>query len=557
MRKVTASAVILTALTGCSQSGSIPSSQWSFEVPSDGEISRSHVPPEGGALVASGSSKDSRSFAKSTANRRVMGPAFEQPAASAAVEATSAISADSKEVSTLSTETYALTSGLPTARRSTRPDPVAQVRAYLRASGSPSALTSRAPYNSQAYLSTLPTPNQYYDPALISAVSTPAVGIVDLDLTESSIETSPSTGAVPPIDVGAADGSINLSVAPASLDVASAAPDIESVEAVSYSDDGLPQLVAAAVPFTADEAVPIGTAILNNLQQSSKIAAEAASAPLAQAAIAPAPRTSPVVANPVVANDVVGDDVAVGDATANDAMVNDAVGEAIADETITYPPAVQVSSRASTSTPSAPTLASLTRTMPRREVSPLVASYRANDGRVQPAELVPDALSDFSASETLESNIRDLSNPMESDLHTEADSLPENTQSPLLDSFRESEPVSTLYVPISDPVSADVSDVLTQNAIDELGEVSTSDFVNRLVEMDTFSAVLSSPALVNSSARASGKTPSIAQRIPLNSASRKRPIKVFTDQRVKGARNAAITLAAKQASKRRQRLSWL
>ncbi len=538
MRKVTASAVILTALTGCSQSAGIPSSQWSFEVPSEDAISSPQPELDSESLAASNLPADAQSLIGETSSRRTMGPAFEQPTVDVPANAStgSKISAsspsESAELSTLSAETYGLASGVSGARRSTRPDPVAQVRAYLRASGSPSALTSRVPYTSQVYLSSLPVPNQYYNtdtasddslfPALTSAETIPAAGVADLNLTDSLTDASVSVVSATSDFFPALSSIPNSFNEP--LPAISEPVDVsQPAEAVSYNSDGLPQLVPGTTAFTPDEDISIGTAILNNLQQSSVDTSSTAFTPV----IEPLPQV-----------------VALSPTTDQSAATS-----AIDSDTVAYPLAVQVSSGAFTSAQPAPTLASLTETMPARELSPLVDNYRSSSNVIEPVQAF-EFPEDLSSSEALDS--------------------------PLMDSFRKDAPLSMLYVPIAEPVSADVSGLLVSEGIKALNdEVSTSDLMSEIAETALFSSVLVAPAFVNSNvegssagvadshvstvATAQTEAPSIAQRIPFadHEFSSGEPIRVLADQRVKRARKAAVTFAAKQVSKRRQPLSWL
>jgi len=547
MRKVTASAVILTALTGCSQSGGIPSSQWSFEVPSEEAISNPQSELDSESLAISDPSADPQSLVAESSSRRTMGPAFEQPAVTApssnSVGSKISVSSqsDSAELSALSVETYGLASGVSGARRSTRPDPVAQVRAYLRASGSPSALTSRVPYASQVYLSSLPVPNQYYSTdataadslssALTFGESIPATSVVDLNLSDALTDTSVSAAGVtsdfsPTLSsvstASTASNSFNEPL-PAVSEPADIAADNQP-EAISYSD-GLPQLVSGTTTtaFTPSGDVPIGTAILNNLQQ-------------------PSVDTSPTVPNAVL--EPLPQVVALSPSAYTPNQIDTTT---TASSAVAYPLAVQVSSQAFTSAPQpAPTLASLTETMPARELSPLVASYRANSNLSEAAQS-SEFPEDLSSTEPLDS--------------------------PLIDSFREDTPLSTLYVPIAEPAAADVSGTFIKEGINTLDEkTSTLALASEIANADLFSSVLVSPAFMNnamgnrdvangsvSTETAQSQTLSIAQRIPFanHEFSSGEPIRVLADQRVKSVRKAAVTFAAKQASKRRQSLNWL
>ncbi|MEL7330061.1 MAG: hypothetical protein AAGJ69_09500 [Cyanobacteria bacterium J06559_1] len=90
MRKVTASAVILTALTGCSHSKA-PSSQWSFEVPTNTTANTQQSTSTANGLpqrpspdsLASLSAKQTGFIGNPASGK--MGPAFEQPTVSSAL----------------------------------------------------------------------------------------------------------------------------------------------------------------------------------------------------------------------------------------------------------------------------------------------------------------------------------------------------------------------------------------------------------------------------------------------------------------------------------------
>lgn len=566
MRKVTASAVILTALTGCSQS-SIPSTQWSFDVPTEEGVASADA-TEGtlasAELVASSLEKDSSSTVGSSAGGRMMGPAFEQPEADAipGAKLSTVGRPSSKEVSGLTGETYGLAnglaSGLASTSPSTRPDPVAQVRAYLRSSGSPSALTNRTPYASQVYLSSLPIPNQYAASSSLSSSPTgsttnlpsvlepSALGFTE-SLPNSEIASSPET-LLPIPDFATPNLSAEVSLdgltAPASVastfesvagndsitsrdssDISSASSANASSANISAADDmaaddmaapvrfedGLPQLVSSVSASPTDmpaQNVSIGTTILNNLQRSSSappidtvVADSTAKNSYQQIPIQDMP--APVISAPVISAPAtpLSDSVP----SSPESVVSDLPAEAAA---VTYQPAV----------PQQATLASLTENMPSRELSPLVASYRAAQNL------------DYSTRGESSVDLRDAT-PLR-DLDTSSN--PSSSSSPLLQSFSGDADVSTLYVPIAEPAASDISGTLIQEAMGALEEeVSNSDFLNGLLQQGTFSSILSSTALVSDrpsqaapaiiTPSASTVAPSIAQRIPL--ATSKRPAK--------------------------------
>lgn len=170
MRKVTASAVILTALTGCGQNSGIHSNQWSFEVPAEDDISGLELSQDamtassaGDAAMTEGSlmladerdAGTSSTVANSPFANGMMGPAFEQPGMRSKASVANALSANASASSSANFKV----GYQPLAAR---PDPVAQAKAFLSSSGSPSALTNREPYLSSVVMPSL------------SAVSLPA-----------------------------------------------------------------------------------------------------------------------------------------------------------------------------------------------------------------------------------------------------------------------------------------------------------------------------------------------------------------------------------------------
>ncbi|MEL6551903.1 MAG: hypothetical protein AAFQ63_00380 [Cyanobacteria bacterium J06621_11] len=159
MRKVTASAVILTAITGCSQNEA-PSAEWSFEPPvtsataltadnSQRQISEqilSSLSPEARKFIeetnAGSSSTNAPNASSESVGQAKMGPAFEQPnAPESSIQPT-----PQDVVIPLQTQ------------RLRRIDPIADVRAYLNSTRSSSSfLGDRVPYSAQVALPTAPT----------------------------------------------------------------------------------------------------------------------------------------------------------------------------------------------------------------------------------------------------------------------------------------------------------------------------------------------------------------------------------------------------------------
>jgi hypothetical protein len=574
MRKVTATAVILTALTGCSQSGGIPSAQWSFKVPSSGEASSqlANADVDKEISARSGSAEKTELFAGSAGSSRMMGPAFEQPDAQALAKASTLGRPSSGEASNLSAS---LANGLAASQTSTRPDPVAQVRAYLNTS-SPTALTNRTPYNSQVYLSSAPAANSSFVP---SAPSVDYLSIAQLGLDSPATSNSNSsnssgtfsTNALPEPAASNATNNATNSATYAPLPVAETLPsesnssyvavapaaysaDYPSANVTSRSSDGLPQLASnvssslsssTALPESIQteavqpEADSIGTAILRDLQRSSS--AETAADITTSAPASAVADTANITAAPAQSlqpqlDSVVFDEAAsVGVSPQVYAPSESAPSE--------LAPSELAPSESSTYSEPA-TLVRLTQTMPDREASPLVDSFRAGSDLTelsQPVDNVPLS----SQREPISPN----SSRVEVDLRSsDASLLPASPlpASPLLEGLRierESSQQSTIYVPIAEAAPVNGSDVLISGATFSLEEESsTSAFTDKLARSNVFSSVLSSPALL-----ASVSAPSLNG---FNVFSKPNLAELTLQQ-------DKITLAAYQTSKRRQRLTWL
>lgn len=564
MRKVTASAVILTALTGCGQNAGIPSTQWSFEVPSGDEAKGTKADASSSKRSsASEVSADAESFLGGTYSKDMMGPAFEQPTVAAAAPAGSRVSSvgrpGSRELSGITPETVGI-AGVT----SSRPDPVEQVRSYLRSSGSPSALANRTPYASQVYLGSLPTPSYSSDfitpsPAPVgdaSAAGSSGIELLTAGLvgpntsagtSNSSVATQgfSTTASIPqpeasstsfPLDTPpAAYGGFAYPVsdveAPTAFNLPTQAPE----GAVSFNtpttsvEDALPRLVPsqpvaeipnlAAVPSTQpsepiqDEGTSIGTSILQELQRSARATTPAA------------PVQAPVQ-----------------ESVAQERSVQESGFQEVAQSPITPFPVAD--SDRFTNDSYVPTLARLQQTMPQREISPLVASRRAAadlDVTTHEADTVqlefpgvsttlgseleavnvetfdgaPDEVNSFIES-IPEVAPADPNSFIEADI-IEADLHSRNTvESPLLQGLNADEVPSTIYVPIADLVTTDVSGDMIQSAVMALGqEVSTAALLDEFALQDAFSSVLTSEALLNSDASSGlGHTDTLA-RTPL------------------------------------------
>ena len=628
MRKVTASAVILTALTGCSQS-SIPSTQWSFEVPTDDQASDTTETALASDRSLSVMSEEARSFIEQPTGGRVMGPAFEQPATEASERASVSTAGrpgskeGNKEVSTLAAEAYGVTSGLAT-QRSTRPDPVAQVRAYLRSSGSPSALTNRTPYNSGVYLSSLPTPNRYYEPSVSSLNTAFPIGTADLGLTDTL--PAPFSASVPTISSAISNSGFSSTsselisndltfraAAPAAVATFTATepavvaltatestgidsairlnsqlPQLEAglpeAEITSYADsdiDRLPQLSQRETVSTTS----IGTSILQDLQrqdlqrqglqgqdsvrvavqseddglprlvsdrsvlesdqaQSFSYEAEPVSATDAFYYSSTTEDTSvnssasSTVADLTVADSTVTDltvaDLTVADSTVTDLTVADLT---VADSMSSERPENDYAYAPTGEAQPVPSLSRLTETMPARDVSPLVNSFRSSNNSLPTSE--SSFLGDAPASEADFETVSSVD--LEAVRNTNPAAIAIPTAKPAL-----IEP--TIYVPIAEDPKR-TSSILLQDAADTLNsEVSTADFISDLVAQDTFSSILTSSAFM-------ADDDALIMLTNLRPQSDEKRTK---QSHLKSAhRSAAVALAAKQISMRRQRLTWM
>ena len=306
MRKVTASAVILTALTGCGQNSGIPSTQWSFEVPSEDEIgslelgadlggaSRTTlVSADGGPVLFDEAATDTFDAAS---GQEMMGPAFQQPGLK--LDAADAkLSAKNSQLgrSNSSSSAVSINPGSGYSSLASRPDPVAQVKAFLSAHGSPSALTNREPYRSDVLVSSVsswPT---------VAALPAPTVTAMLGSPLGMEMQTAPDFTEVglPVVDTlaGGVYGSASSAIPEpsASVDSISSGQDRPIYQPFSYSAlpvestasamvssgegsaaetviagadelaaDGLPRLEPMA---TNTEEVSIGTAILRDIRE--------------------------------------------------------------------------------------------------------------------------------------------------------------------------------------------------------------------------------------------------------------------------------------------------
>ena len=611
--------------------------KWSFKVPSGEEVSSSQVSlDQESSTMASARSVRGQTVEKSAGGRQ-MGPAFEQPATGAAARTKLATigKPNSEESSSSSAEAYSLASSSGTFRTSSRPDPVAQVRAYLRSS-SPSTLSSRTPYRSQVYLSSQPVSVPSYDPPApalenTSTSSASTVGFksslpgADFTANAATPNYSPATSLLPTNLPGAALAT-NPPLSASDYTSAAAGPNTyPSAFETVRSSDGLPQL-QPAVPssYTVPSSVsqPLISQLPSSVSQSSA-SQSSASQPSTSSAIEAAQSSEDFSIGTAILHDLErksaaesAPEVAAAETSLPQpvsALPSPAAGTSVAMyEVETSAQASQASYRElarSESAISEPTISRLIQTMPEREISPLVASFRAGSDLSQPAR---SKLSEFPASNGQSSESQSSVPAIAPTLNRETELRSSDLSSPLLEGLLgglsadtneaiESSSQSTIYVPIATAIPVDSSGVLIPQAISALNtEDSTSDFINELTQRSVFSSVVSPAALPNSrspqipladssapevapeevveaTATLERATPTIAQRIPfasgfLSSSSTDATLRDGSNGsfnafdklssaelaiRRDKARRAAVTLAAQQASQRRQRVNWL
>ena len=468
MRKVTASAVILTALTGCGHNSGIPSTQWSFEIPSEDQISSLELGQETSAVAdatlvsavdsqvrsyGAGDSFETGSGGSSTED--MMGPAFSQPSdyigtisSNLSESSDSALSLSSTGLSSTGLSSTGSYSSLASTGASTggyqpvavRPDPVAQVKAFLSANGSPSALVNREPYRSDVMTPALPAVYLPTPASITATLGDPTgmesqVAFVDDGSFTSvglpAIESSGGGWYSTASDYSASGYSAGTEVAAVSSNAypveafSDASPDQPLLTASNeLSDSGLPMLE----PSTAED-TSIGTAILQDLQ-----ARQPQTTQVAQSA----------PALPVQSNAGGGIDIEI-----TSAEVAEPSSNLVASAWEAGPEAEP------SATNDGPTLESLTRSMAVREVSPLVAYASQSETSLAVesiARTTPHA--DFP---TLESLLETM--PETATQPNFAVDFPENNAaSPLLEGLSSAEPLSTLYMPIPEADLASSAD---------------------------------------------------------------------------------------------------
>ena len=464
MRKVTASAVLLTALTGCNQSA--PSTQWSFEVPTSETASDAQTD---GVFKADADATvlplDTQATASKTYRDGMMGPAFEQPAQTDFKSAR--ISAVTRPHSQQQSGTIAQspnwTKGASTPAN--RQDPVAQVRSYLRASASPSALVNRQPYSSEVYfsgLSTSQSPSLGFVPSAI-----PAVESANSSAPTSTISSfggsryipTPSLDAESNLSTagranGDASDSLRLLSSETPVDTASRNSG-EAVSgntllpsegiATSFSDNSLASSSSSIVPSSGINNVNSeGLPLLSGLSHSSE-PIDARPSFTDNADSQPTPETASIALQPPEESVPIGT-----------AILRDLERPSAHETSAPFPEADDVAyTPVSTSAERAPTLASLSRGVQYRELSPLVESFRSSSSSFSSETVLPTAAtaSEFGAApaagsyesmsgtEAIFESLPSAGSGYEVDLHSDA---PLQGQT----DFSSSQGVAPIYEPI-------------------------------------------------------------------------------------------------------------
>ncbi|NJM97198.1 MAG: hypothetical protein HC800_08455 [Phormidesmis sp. RL_2_1] len=383
MRKVTASAVILTALVGYGHSRSASNNQWSFEPPTSQNTHANTAKAATAPLKDgfTGLSTDNQPLTNDASSRSITSATTGQPPILSRSTRTAA--GNALPASSLSGITFQRGSGstltVNTASNQASNNPstaVEQVRAYL---GSNAASTP------------LPPPTTFSTPStatLSYGGSEPAYG----SLLDASIAADTSTATVVRSD----------------LDIAAFTP----------------------APFIAqsNESVPMGTAILQDLQRSSE-----------------QPQVSSLP---------------------SETTATEGIPEAVS--TAAERPASQQ-----------PTLERLYQTMPPdRETSPLVAAAATPAPSPTPLSAIqPTTTQPVTQQPTVQPAITaptELQSPAEPSLAEPSLAEPsltekmEEVSSPLLESLRESTTTPVIYVPIAEPTPADSASMMIQSALTQL-----------------------------------------------------------------------------------------
>ncbi|MEO0705543.1 MAG: hypothetical protein AAF050_07755 [Cyanobacteria bacterium J06649_5] len=596
MRKVTASAVILTALTGCNQGG-IPSTQWSFEVPfgdnTDGaqadavgsdRVTNNELSATSTVIKPVGSNAPDSAFEKA-----MMGPAFEQPTVEATLSKPLASTRNLLGTASGSpSDILGVAPSSPALKSiaSSRPDPIDQVRSYLRSSGSPTALANRAPYASQVYLSSVPTapldPTEFsfssssQFPVSAPIISAPISGIGN---STSSRGVTSSVGGLAPLpsttDLMVTSANAKLPEAPSAFTAntqtqpqvalnvqTSTQANVGSAEDravygdIAYVDGGSQQESTATLSNTAFD-TEAEAYIMDTVSTVEGSTAEVFEDGLPQLTPAPAEdfASLPAVSATTIASQVPQPDAeeSIGTSILRDlqrtsrqevaaSLLNQDTPNAIEEVTEEVSEEISLSPTtpfiAASASEHRPTLERLIRTMPHRELSPLLAHRRSEISAQPQSSLIefPAQSSELGMGVTPSEHRFIDNDPIESrtiESHTHsgaADIFESDTavnlqsnnsvqsplqllsQSPLLEGLRETEARPTLYVPIAETSANDVSGDLVRKALAALSQKHT-EATSAADSNSSFDSVLTSAASVSSTATATGQAvdPSASQ----------------------------------------------
>ncbi|MEM9946064.1 MAG: hypothetical protein AAF810_08365 [Cyanobacteria bacterium P01_D01_bin.36] len=461
MRKVTASAVILTAITGCSQSEA-PSTEWSFDPPVDQQLT---VEPL--AFSSSGAFSSSKAY---------MGPAFEQPAGTKPSEATSLPLSDSSAVgqstdqvigssNTVSSNAIVDPAALSAASapQGRRADALSSVRTYL---ANVNGVRNRVPYSSQVYLPEAPL----FTP---SALASDSFANLPLFPEPADAAVSAPAPSADPFQSPASSLPVPELPAPSLF-----TPAPQSSQALTPFESATPsETVASNSTENFQDTLPVLPPALPTEGSVEISIAPQQSAPFPEVVVqAPISSTAePQVAEPVSVGTAILQDLARdGDV---EAMASLAEAEALPNE-------VSAESFAETGLPvvsqapaDIPTLDGLLSSMPSRESSPLLLARLADTQSSPipafdpaplnlpvPTGLLPDA-SPVPAAEAASTEEFVFSEGA-------GGSVASDYQSPLLEglqsSARSTAALSTVYVPIPEAEAADVTAEWIRGAIASL-----------------------------------------------------------------------------------------
>ncbi|MGB5913383.1 MAG: hypothetical protein WBG63_00865 [Phormidesmis sp.] len=516
MHKVTASAVILTAITGCSQSEA-PSAQWSFEAPAETAVDTVLTQHNAfGGENPAAFSPDTQQFVISAA-RNKMGPAFEQPSSTGLLPAPAgnqtSVSSEAATVSTADEVRSLLAS-------QSRTDPIAQVRSYLSAARSTQgsgSLVDRVPYSSQV---SVPASPIYTPTATFSEEAVPvafsgntAQAIADFNQQESNLP-RPQVLSAAAQPVASLLPSLQ---APSSLQTASlqAAADVGFIPVVpsgTVLSDAVPSGTVLSDTGATSSSVEDGLPVLPAAQPQADLAGrELAVAPTQQPTQQVSDRTFLRADQGVRANEI-----PIGTAILRDLQINAALNppseipSTTAASAVISGESVAVSSELSAIAPSPEltvsytspviesdieqvsaqlTLAQLAQTIPqhqdRFEEEPLIASFQtAQDNLRQVSTAYSNPFQPNSASEASELETSELE-PLSQALEREANQLPRENHSPLLEgletSVDELGALQTLYMPIPTSPLPEASATLIRSAISTLSnDVDSAVWLNDL-----------------------------------------------------------------------------